>query len=75
MEIIDYFLSGRAIDRMVLLMLLLSVLVLGILLFISGTKIKKKSKATGIISRILGGMFILAALYFIFWVIFFGYNS
>lgn len=75
MEIVDYLFSGRATEKVALLILLLAVFILGGLLFISGIKIKKQSEATGIFSLFLGIFLVLAALYFMFWVIIFGYNS
>lgn len=75
MEIIDYLLSGKATEKYVILLLLLIVFILGILLIVSGIKIKKRSKLTGIVSILLGSLLIPATLYFAFWTIFFGYNS
>ncbi|MBM6614853.1 hypothetical protein JTF06_08105 [Desemzia sp. RIT804] len=75
MEMLDYLLSGRATERILILGVLVIVLILGILLVISGVKIKKYSKAAKIISIILGIVVILTALYFMFWTVLFGYNS
>lgn len=75
MEMIDYLLSGRAPEKVLILTVLFIVMVLGILLIVSGIKMTKNSKAAKMISITLGVVLILAALYFMFWTVLLGYNS
>lgn len=75
MEIIEYLFNGRAVERYVVLLILFVVLVLGIILLVSGWKIRKNGGFASAISGVLGIVLISASLYFAFWAIFLGYNS
>ena len=50
-------------------------LVGGIMLITSGFKIRKQSKAFGVVNIILGTVIVLVSLYLLFWTFILGYNS
>lgn len=47
----------------------------GIMLVVAGTKVRKQSKSTALMSIILGVIIILISLYLLFWAVMFGYNG
>ncbi|API88517.1 hypothetical protein BKP56_04030 [Marinilactibacillus sp. 15R] len=47
----------------------------GIMLIVTGTKVRKQSKSTALMSIILGVIIILISLYLLLWAVMFGYNA
>lgn len=74
MEII-YVLQTALEIRWPLLLFELILLFGGIMLIVTGTKVRQQSKSTALMSIILGIMIILVSLYLLFWTVIFGYNS
>ncbi|WP_035050994.1 hypothetical protein [Carnobacterium pleistocenium] len=47
----------------------------GMMLIASGIRIRKKSKASALISLLIGTALVLVSLYLLFWTFLLGYNS
>lgn len=75
MEIINSILEGRFPIKSILLMVLVIVFILGLVLLVSGIKIKRNNKLAKALSITLGIIFILTPIFFSIAVIFFGFNS
>jgi predicted membrane channel-forming protein YqfA (hemolysin III family) len=75
MQLIDQFYNDRFPLKRALFIVLLFFFILGVVLLISGLKITTKNKGTKIVIIALGVVLILIAIYFLFWLTLFGYNS
>lgn len=75
MEIMNQFTTGRFPLKMAMLVILLVFFILGLVLLISGIKIRHKNTLAKYISIILGFILILATFFAALGVILFGFNS
>lgn len=74
MEII-FVLQNALESRWPILLFELIFLLGGIILIVTGIKVRKQSKPAALMSIILGVVIILISLYLLLWTIIFGYNS
>lgn len=74
MEII-YVLQNALEIRWPILLFELIFLLGGIVLIVTGIKVRRQSKYSAFMSMILGVIIILISLYLLFWTVIFGYNS